>query len=230
MSRVRFEASNASQILVKSLIPIGCGGRTRTYDHRINNPALYQLSYTTACWEDGDGRRMVVLCQRRRRESVALTVAQLARSCDTVTLMSKVAEVLRALRKEESRLRAELSGVERAIRALEEVLTAEGTAEAPQGVGAAGTEEPARLSPAAERPYALLHFTEAAAAHLAAIREPQTARQIAEALIAGGFPTRSKDFRASVRTMLGRTIPSDGIQRTADARWQSTAGQTQDDG
>jgi len=25
----------------------GCGGRTRTSDHRINNPALYQLSYTT---------------------------------------------------------------------------------------------------------------------------------------------------------------------------------------
>src|SRR5688572_21671931 len=35
----------------------GCGGRARTCDHRINNPALYQLSYTTACWRDGDGRR-----------------------------------------------------------------------------------------------------------------------------------------------------------------------------
>jgi hypothetical protein len=26
----------------------GCGGWTRTSNHRINNPALYQLSYTTA--------------------------------------------------------------------------------------------------------------------------------------------------------------------------------------
>jgi hypothetical protein len=28
-------------------VAAGCGGRTRTSDHRINNPALYQLSYTT---------------------------------------------------------------------------------------------------------------------------------------------------------------------------------------
>ena len=32
----------------ESLKGIGCGGRARTSDHRINNPALYQLSYTTA--------------------------------------------------------------------------------------------------------------------------------------------------------------------------------------
>lgn len=31
-----------------TLEKIGCGGWTRTTDHRINNPALYQLSYTTA--------------------------------------------------------------------------------------------------------------------------------------------------------------------------------------
>ena len=31
----------------------GCGGRTRTSDHRINNPALYQLSYTTVSGEKG---------------------------------------------------------------------------------------------------------------------------------------------------------------------------------
>jgi hypothetical protein len=32
---------------------VGCGGRTRTSDHRINNPALYQLSYTTVSGEKG---------------------------------------------------------------------------------------------------------------------------------------------------------------------------------
>src|SRR3954447_14034453 len=38
---------------------IGCGGRTRTSDHRINNPALYQLSYTTEfrCEGGHGGRR-----------------------------------------------------------------------------------------------------------------------------------------------------------------------------
>ena len=34
---------------------IGCGGRTRTSDHRINNPALYQLSYTTVSTGLGGG-------------------------------------------------------------------------------------------------------------------------------------------------------------------------------
>ncbi len=41
-----------SEIVVEEsrnlLKEIGCGGRTRTSDHLINNQALYQLSYTTA--------------------------------------------------------------------------------------------------------------------------------------------------------------------------------------
>ena len=37
---------------------IGCGGWTRTSDHRINNPALYQLSYTTPM----SGRADIVAC------------------------------------------------------------------------------------------------------------------------------------------------------------------------
>lgn len=32
---------------------VGCGGRTRTSDQRINNPPLYQLSYTTAMSREG---------------------------------------------------------------------------------------------------------------------------------------------------------------------------------
>lgn len=34
-------------MLRAEVVKFGCGGRTRTSDHRINNPALYQLSYTT---------------------------------------------------------------------------------------------------------------------------------------------------------------------------------------
>lgn len=36
---------------------IGCGGRIRTSNRRINNPLLYQLSYTTVFAES----RVVIL-------------------------------------------------------------------------------------------------------------------------------------------------------------------------
>ena len=40
----------------------GCGGRTRTSDHLINNQALYQLSYTTALLrKDRHGHRSAIL-------------------------------------------------------------------------------------------------------------------------------------------------------------------------
>ena len=35
------------EVIRAEVVKFGCGGRTRTSDHRINNPALYQLSYTT---------------------------------------------------------------------------------------------------------------------------------------------------------------------------------------
>src|SRR5437867_4861298 len=44
----------APTIMTSPAKKFGCGGRTRTSDQRINNPPLYQLSYTTASWE---GRR-----------------------------------------------------------------------------------------------------------------------------------------------------------------------------
>jgi hypothetical protein len=165
-------------------------------------------------------RELVVNCTRR---DCAATCCVLR---DTVG-MNKIAEVLEALREEHRQLSAELSRVGRAIAALEEA-----TGEQPALVSATTVAAPAGgLKPAAppvppriEGPYSLLRFNEAAAAFLASVKEPQTARQIADALIAGGFPTRSKDFRASVRTMLHRTSACDGIAPTTDFKWRSTRG------
>lgn len=41
------EARDAASLRDRTRLTPGCGGRARTSDHRINNPALYQLSYTT---------------------------------------------------------------------------------------------------------------------------------------------------------------------------------------
>jgi len=131
--------------------------------------------------------------------------------------VSKVAEVLQALREEEQHLRAELSRVERAISALEEAM---GTvAPAKQAEAAPGPPPPA--PPAGPGPYALLRFNEAAAEYLASVNEPKTAAEIADALRAGGFPTKSKDFAASVRTMLNRTDSYiHGIEHMDDGKWR----------
>lgn len=126
--------------------------------------------------------------------------------------MKKVAEVLDGLREEERRLSVELSGVRRAIAALEDVM---GTrpAQAPEGTD---VTPPARNAPPANAgapapretpgPYATLGFYEAAVAYLVSAGEPRSARQIAEALQAGGYPTRATNFVATVRTMLNRTL------------------------
>ena len=56
-------------------------------------------------------------------------------------------------------------------------------------------------------PYAMYDsFYEAAAAYLTKAGEPKAAREIAEALKAGGFQTRATDFTATVRTMLHRRL------------------------
>lgn len=130
--------------------------------------------------------------------------------------MSKVAEVLQALQEEQRRLSAELSRVERAIAALEQ---AGGTEEST--VSAPAAAPPPAPAPAEQGPYTLMHFNEAAAEYLAAAGEPKTAREIADALRAGGFQTNAKDFAASVRTMLNRTNSyADGIEHTRDRRWR----------
>lgn len=142
--------------------------------------------------------------------------------------MKKVAEVLEGLRDEERRLAVELSGVRRAISALEEVLGS-GQTQAPERTEVAASEQSmaapngsATAPLETPGPYAASGFYEAAVAYLASAGEPRTAREIAEALQAGGYPTRAKNFTATVRTMLHRKLSAEpyGIHATeTGGRW-----------
>lgn len=143
--------------------------------------------------------------------------------------MSKAAEVLAQLREEQTRLELELAQLERVIEALEEAIGVAGRREDEAGVAggrdaAAATNADTAAAPAPPAaPYAQLDLYEATAAYLAACGEPQTARQIAEGLRAGGFKTRSQDFAGTVRTMLRRQS-TPGIRVTSDgSRWYARA-------
>jgi hypothetical protein len=141
--------------------------------------------------------------------------------------MKKVAEVFEGLREEERRLAVELSGVRRAIGALEEVMGS-GAAQAPEGgdrttsgQGAPPADAGAGPAPVeVSGPYAGCGFYEAAAAYLSAEGASRTAREIAEALQAGGYETRAKNFTATVRTMLHRTFSTEpyGIYAAEEGR------------
>ena len=136
--------------------------------------------------------------------------------------MEKVAEVLAGLRDEEARLRVELAGVQRAIAALEEVLGIAPPAQPQPASVTAPTPvpEPAPPEPEPEPPgpYATSSLYDAVALYLSDAGEPRTAREIAEALRAGGYPTRSLDLTATVRTMLQRQPVDYGIHRTDEPR------------
>ena len=142
--------------------------------------------------------------------------------------MKKVAGVLEGLREEERRLSVELSGVRRAIAALEEVLGVV-PSQAPERTDAGAHEQgalPPNLGASVPTeqpgPYAAGGFYDSAAAYLTAAGEPRTAQEIAEALLAGGYPTRATNFRATVRTMLHRHFSANahGIYATEDGgRW-----------
>jgi hypothetical protein len=134
--------------------------------------------------------------------------------------MKKVAEVLDGLREEERRLSVELSGVRRAIGALEEVLGI-----VPERTEGAAAEPPLDSGPPAPAdepgPYAIPGLYQAAEAYLRTVGEPRTSREIAEALQAGGYRTRARNFSATVRTTLRRdSAKSYGIYPTkAGGRW-----------
>jgi hypothetical protein len=130
--------------------------------------------------------------------------------------MSKVADVLAELRLEQERLTAELARIGRAIEALEEVANPS----AARAESSEGEISPVPL-PAVERPYAMLDLYSATVAYLRTVDTPQTSTQIANALRAGGFKTRSARFTATVRTMLLRDAARlTGISITRDhKRW-----------
>ncbi|HEY0140434.1 MAG TPA: hypothetical protein VGF48_06030 [Thermoanaerobaculia bacterium] len=141
--------------------------------------------------------------------------------------MEKVTEVLAGLREERKRLVIELSGVDRAIAALEQVLgiapPSEESTLVPISAATAPQEAPPVPTPAPEPgPYAISGLYDAVATYLKDAGQPKTAREIAEALQAGGYRTRATDFPATVRTMLKRTFDAKpfGIEATqTGGRW-----------
>lgn len=130
--------------------------------------------------------------------------------------MSKVADVLAELRLEQERLTAELARIGRAIEALEEVANPSPA----RSQSSDGNVSPAPPAPPV-KPYAMLDLYSATRAYLRTVDTPQTSTQIANALRAGGFKTRSTRFNATVRTMLRRdTARLSGISITRDhKRW-----------
>jgi len=141
--------------------------------------------------------------------------------------MGKVDEVLAELRAERERLAEELARVDRVIEALQE---AAGNASAAAGRGemvmpsvqtAAGPATAQAALPAGIGPYTLLDIYEATRSYLLTVDEPQNSTQIANALRAGGFKTRSQNLVNTVRVMLRRKSGRQtGISVTKDGkRW-----------
>ena|ERR1041385_3442805 len=128
--------------------------------------------------------------------------------------MGKVDEVLVELRQERERLAAELARVERVIAALEE---------APATVADVAERAPAAQAnlPPGVGPYSLLDIYEATAHYLSTVDTPKNSTEIAAALRAGGFKTRSRNLVNTVRVMLRRKDGrSTGISVTGDGkRW-----------
>lgn len=120
------------------------------------------------------------------------------------------------MRQERERLAAELGRVERVIAALEEA--GEGTAGAVVTTAAPAVR--ASLPPGIG-PYSLLDIYEATAHYLSTADRPKSSTEIAAALRAGGFKTRSRNLVNTVRVMLRRKDGrSTGISMTKDRkRW-----------
>ncbi len=128
--------------------------------------------------------------------------------------MGKVDEALVELRQERERLAFELARVERVIAALEEAMA--------QVVDVAASLSVVQTSlPPGVGPYSLLDIYEATADYLSTVDTPKNSTEIAAALRAGGFKTRSKNLVNTVRVMLRRKSGrSTGISVTSDGkRW-----------
>jgi len=141
--------------------------------------------------------------------------------------MGKIEDVLAEMRRERARLAADLSRVDRVIAALEEGVTLVGDGETgvaimPPGAIATMAASAAQASlPRGIGPYTLLDVYEATAHYLSTVDTPKNSTEIAAALRAGGFKTRSRNFVNTVRVMLRRKDGrSTGISVTKDGkRW-----------
>jgi len=138
--------------------------------------------------------------------------------------MGKIEDVLAEMRQERERLAADLSRVDRVIAALEEGGAFVGGDETivPPGTAATTAAIAAQASlPRGIGPYTLLDIYEATAHYLSTVDTPKNSTEIAAALRAGGFKTRSRNFVNTVRVMLRRKDGrSTGISVTKDGkRW-----------
>lgn len=141
--------------------------------------------------------------------------------------MGKVDEVLAEMRQERERLVVELARVDRVIAAMEEAGALAATAEERAAIMSASATESAAAVPAQASlppgigPYTLLDIYEATAHYLSTVDKPKNSTEIAAALRAGGFKTRSRNLVNTVRVMLRRKDGrSTGISVTSDGkRW-----------
>jgi hypothetical protein len=148
--------------------------------------------------------------------------------------MDRLEETLAALRYERGRVAAELARLDLAIGALEEIANGGRSAAAAAVAGATGATA-AGVAPAVGSPgaaakaadaapvtytyYAALDLYEAAAHYLSTVTQPKNSVEIAAALRAGGFKTRSVNFAHTVRVMLRRKSAREtGIHTTSDGR------------
>lgn len=112
--------------------------------------------------------------------------------------MDNVAAVLAELQDQRGRLAEELARVERVISVIEEL-----THRDPSARPAAEGKPSPPPAPRA-KPYVTLNVYEATAAYLAEVGVPKTSREIADAISAGGYPTRSTYFCGVVGSLLRR--------------------------
>lgn len=127
--------------------------------------------------------------------------------------MSRIADVLAALRAERQDLLNEVSRIDRAIAALED-------AAGSGPIAAAAKQYPADAYGRRPGPYSMLNVCEAAAIYLAEAGVPKTTSEIAAALRAGGIRTTSLKFTDVVRKALRKFASDHGIRHTANyKRW-----------
>jgi hypothetical protein len=139
--------------------------------------------------------------------------------------MMRIDAVLAEMRQERERLLVELARAERVIAALEEAAAVAAQPEERVAIVLpSGTTAPpvakAALPPGIG-PYTLLDIYEATYQYLLTVDEPKNSTEIAAALRAGGFRTRSKNLVNTVRTLLRRKDGrATGISVTKDGtRW-----------
>ena len=141
--------------------------------------------------------------------------------------MGRVDEVLAEMRRERERLEAELARVDRVIAALEERGPVAAPAE--EAIAIEPPSAPVTMTATAPQPslppgigpYSLLDIYEATAHYLSTVDGPKNSTEIAAALRAGGFKTRSQNLVNTVRVLLRRKHGNEtGISITSDGkRW-----------